>query len=115
MKACPHCGGTLPTRTRRLTAPTAVVETFCWSTMPEKALYAHYKLTAPYGDLRFFLRRMTLAGYGEIESAAMTLRDDAFDGERLTMPRAEFYRRFTNLQNRWRRLSNYRAQYEVAA
>lgn len=94
---CPCCHRAMP-------KPRPVKATLTdLSTLPDTALFAHYKLTAPIEDLRFFLRCPSLSA--EIRTDAAALLDVQIASP---MPRPEFYRRLTALQDRWRHLANAR-------
>lgn len=95
MELCPCCNRTMP-KPRRVSAEPADT-----STLDVKALYAHYKATAPIEDLKFFLRSPTLPKMVRCDAEALlhTMTQNP-------LPRAEFYRRLTALQDRWRIVAN---------
>jgi len=103
---CPTCGHVTRPRTQS-TGADAPVDL---ATLSDAALYAHYKRTAPFEDLAFWLRTITVPA---IRAALVDLRVAAFtpDGD-LLIPRAEFYRRFTRLQAAWRGAITAREQAE---
>ena len=83
------------------------------TSMNTKELYAHYKQTAPFEDLAFFMCHMNAP---ELQADCETLRATAFKANgRLSMPRAAFYKALTVLHERWRRASNERERQERAA
>jgi hypothetical protein len=96
---CPSCGR--PMRRSRDTArsiDSAPVDT---SLLSDTEVYRHYKRTAPVEDLRFFLRHARLSPALEAEGHALLVAGCRESGGTLT--RAEWYRRLTALQDRWRR------------
>lgn len=97
MQICPTCGHKVAkTRTKPAADVTAMTDT---------DLFAHYKRTAPYEDLKFLVAHST--HYPDVTRDGLKLLGDAFtvDG-RLTMPRPEFNRRYVNLSAAWRGASN---------
>lgn len=78
-----------------------IAEPIDTATLGDAALFAHYKKTAPYADLSFFVAHCE---HVEIRSAAGDLLRDSFDeAGSLRIARPEFYRQLRNLQDRWRR------------
>lgn len=71
--------------------------------MNDKELFASYKKSAPLEDLRFFLRVVDCSA--GLSGRLLALLIEAFDGEKLKVTRADFYRRFWALQDRWRQES----------
>jgi len=97
MACCPQCGHTW-NASKRKAAPEAAapVDT---STMTKTELYAHYKATAPEGDVWFWLKHAKLSPALRLDFEALLVAK---------LPRVEHYRRLTALQDRWRREDHWR-------
>lgn len=88
---CAHCGQTI----KKAKVALAAVPTDT-AAMTTAQLYAHYKKTAPAGDVAFMLgKTLTPSLRAKLEALAAA-----------TLPRAEFYRVYESLQAEWRRDSN---------
>lgn len=87
---CPTCH-----RTIRAAKPAPAIAP---ASLSDAELYAHFKKTAPAGDVAFFLARVSLSPAVRIDAEAL-----AADMRARNVPRAEVYRRLTSLQDRWRR------------
>lgn len=97
---CPTCGRTMTAR--KLKPAAGPVDT---ATLSTADLYAHYKRTAPYADLAFWINTGT--NPRPVADALAHLLLTCFDvNNELTIQRAEFYRRFTAIQALWRKLTN---------
>jgi hypothetical protein len=92
----------LPTRKAIDVSPVDV------STLTESDMRAHYKKTAPVDDVRFLLahggQALDATLRGELETLAVS-----------GVARAEFYRRYGILQDRWRQAANTNERIETAA
>ena len=91
-------------RARAAAVPT-VIDT---ARLTESELHAHFKRTAPYEDLAFFLRHARLTD--AIRQDAIALAAFVTTTGKTAIPRAEFYRRLRGLQARWREIGARRDQ-----
>jgi hypothetical protein len=108
---CPGCGR--PMRRSRDTArsiDSAPVDT---SVLSDTEVYRHYKRTAPVEDLRFFLRHARLSP--ALRTEGHTLLAAGCRESNGTLTRAEWYRRLTALQDRWRRETADESRQDVSA
>ncbi len=101
MATCEHCGQTIKVAKLRTVATVNVDD------MTDAQLYAHRKATAPYEDLKFWLRMATMPATLAVRFALLEpLAQQA--GKR-----AEFYRQFKSLQDLWRIDSNDRERADL--
>lgn len=97
VSTCPCCGRALR-RPRTTAESVAPVDT---SRLADADVYRHFKRTAPVEDLRFFLRHARLSPDLRAAGEALLAAGCRDTGGRLS--RADWYRRLTALQDRWRR------------
>ena len=100
VSACPSCGRP-SLRRRRAPAPTTLQAPVDTSRMSYAELYRHYRRTAPVEDLRFFLRHARLSPSLRADGDTLLAAGCRETGG--VVPRVEWYRRLTALQDRWRR------------
>jgi hypothetical protein len=97
VSTCPSCGRPLR-RPRHTPVPAeASIDT---RGMSDTELYRHFKRTAPVEDLRFFLRVASVSP--EVRAAGEALLAAGCHDTGGTLSRADWYRRLTTLQDRWR-------------
>ncbi len=107
---CPNCGHGFTTTTAKAEKPQPILSDDDVNTaqMDLKALYAHYKATAPLADVRFALQHLAgyslelRAGYEALELAILHTKPT----------RAAIYREYGRLQDLWRAESNVRDRAE---
>ena len=99
MLNCPSCGRPLqrPRQSLRPVEPASPVDT---SALSNAELFRHFKQTAPVDDLRFFLRHTRLSPALQAAGEALLAAGCRETGG--TLSRADWYRRLTALQDRWR-------------
>ena len=100
VSTCPSCGRPIR-RPRHTPAPAACPVLVDTRRMSDTERYRHYRRTAPVEDLRFFLRHGRLSP--DLQAAGDALLADGCRDTGGTVSRAEWYRRLTALQDRWRR------------
>lgn len=99
MSTCAHCGHTKREPRTMATMPIDL------ATCSSEALYAHYKASAPAGDLRFL--HLHASHLPEVAEAALALFAEAFtEAGELRIARPVFYRRYVSLQDMWRGADN---------
>ena len=98
-QTCPGCGR--PIRRPRDTARSIDSAPVDVSRLSDADVYRHFKRTAPVEDLRFFLRHAQLSPELRADGDALLVAGCRESNGTLT--RAEWYRRLTALQDRWRR------------
>jgi hypothetical protein len=94
---CPCCGRPVQ-RPRPTMQPAVPVDT---GPLSDADVFGHFKRTAPVEDLRFFLRHARLSTALRADGDALLAAGCRDTGGRL--PRADWYRQLTALQDRWRR------------
>ena len=108
---CQHCGKVVRETSSRRRQPAPSTEPVDTSAMTVKQLYAYYKKIAPLEDVRFMLRVARLSDPLRIEFEEL---EQAIVRGVLTN-RAEIYRHYVNLQDKWRGESNARERADKLA